>query len=189
MIGPATQADRLSIYRMRHDVYATELGQHAVQQDAMLSDALDENNVYIIAKIRGELAGFISVTPPTLGRYSIEKYVRRDELSIQLDERTYEIRILTVSRSHRHSRVAWYLMYAAFRWVEEHGGEQIIAMGRSEVLGMYQSFGAQLLRHRVVSGAVTFELMKTSVSHLRRYSNNNQPTIEKMSKHVDWKID
>src|SRR5579859_7852855 len=168
-IAPATQADRPSIYRMRHDVYATELGQHVVQQNAMLSDSLDESNIYIIAKIRGELAGFISITPPTVGRYSIEKYLGRDELSIQLDERTYELRILTVSRAHRHSRVAWYLMYAAFRWVEEHGGEQIIAMGRSEVLGMYQSFGAQLLHHRVISGAVTFELIRTSVSHLRQY--------------------
>ena len=43
------------IYRMRHDVYVTELGQHEVQQNAMLSDALDESNIYIIAKIRGEL--------------------------------------------------------------------------------------------------------------------------------------
>ena len=189
MIGPGTRADRPSIYRMRYDVYATELGQHGLQQNAMLSDALDESNSYIIAKIRGELAGFISVTPPTLGRYSIEKYLRRDQLSIQLDERTYEIRILTVSRAHRHSRVALYLMYSAFRWVEEHGGEQIIAMGRSEVLSMYQSFGAQLIGHRVVSGAVTFELIKTSVSHLRRYSNHRQSTIEKMSRYVDWKMD
>ena len=189
MIGPVTQADRPAIYRMRHDVYANELGQHEVRQNAMLSDALDESNIYIVAKIRGELAGFISVTPPTLGRYSIEKYLSRDELSIPLDERTYEIRILTVSRAHRHSRVALYLMYAAFRWVEEHGGEQIIAMGRSEILGMYQSFGAQLLGHRVVSGAVTFELIKTSVSHLRQHAIHHQSTVENMSKHVDWNMD
>ncbi len=143
---------------MRHDVYATELGQHGAQQNVMLSDALDESNIYIIAKIRDELAGFISVTPPTIGRYSIEKYLRREELSIQLDERTFEIRILTVSRAHRRSRVAACLMYAAFRWVEA-GGEQIIAMGRSaSVHG----------RDRGVSGAATFELIKTSVSQLRR---------------------
>ncbi|WP_348263300.1 histidinol-phosphate transaminase [Telmatobacter sp. DSM 110680] len=185
----ATQADRPSIYRMRHEVYATELGQHAVQPTAMLSDALDDGNIYIVAKVRSQLAGFISVTPPTLGRYSIEKYVRRDELPVELDGHTYEARILTVARAHRHSRVAWYLMYAAFRWVEEHGGEQIIAMGRSEILGMYQSFGAQLLRHRVVSGAVTYELIKTSVSDLRRYAIHHKSTIDKMSKRVDWKMD
>ena len=188
-IAPATQADRDSIYRLRHDVYATELGQHAIQENATLSDVLDESNIYITAKIRGELAGFISITPPSLGHYSIEKYLRRDELPIRLDERTYEIRILTVSRTHRHSRVASYLMYAAFRWVEEHGGEQIIAMGRSEIIGMYQSFGAQLLGRQIISGAVTFELMKTSVSHLRRYSIRHQSKIEKLCQHADWTMD
>ena len=188
-IAPATQADRLSIYQLRHDVYALELGQHRVQQDAMLSDFLDEGNVYITAKLRGELAGFISITPPGLGRYSIEKYLPREELPIRLDERTYELRILTVSRAHRRSSVAWYLMYAAFRWVEEHGGEQIVAMGRTEMLPMYQSFGAQLLGRRVVSGSVTFELMRTTVSDLRGYLIRHQSTIERMSKNVGWAMD
>jgi histidinol-phosphate/aromatic aminotransferase/cobyric acid decarboxylase-like protein len=185
----ATQADRPSIYRMRHEVYATELGQHAVQPNEMLSDALDDGNFYIVAKIHDQVAGFISVTPPALGRYSIEKYVRRDELPVDLDERTYEVRVLTVARAHRYSRAAWYLLYAAFRWVEEHSGELIIAMGRSELLGMYQSFGAQPLQHRVVSGAVTYELIQTSVSDLRRYAMHHKPTIEKMSSRVNWKMD
>lgn len=51
----------------------------------MLSDALDEGKIYITARI---LAGFISITPPGLGDYSIEKYLRRDELPIRLDDRT-----------------------------------------------------------------------------------------------------
>jgi len=155
-IALATPVDRASIYRLRHDVYASELGQHKVQPNAMLSDALDENNIYIIATVADELAGFISITVPELGRYSIEKYLNRDELPIRLDDRTYEVRILTVSPSHRHSRIAWYLMYAAFRWIDEHNGEQIIAMGRTEVLSIYESFGAQLLGRQIVSGAVTF---------------------------------
>jgi histidinol-phosphate/aromatic aminotransferase/cobyric acid decarboxylase-like protein len=187
-IALAGLADRPSIYRLRHDVYASELWQHRVQQNAMLSDALDESNTYIIATISGELAGFISITPPELGRYSIEKYLDRDELPIRLDERTYEVRILTVSPSHRNSRVAWYLMYAAFRWIDEQNGEQIIAMGRTEVLGIYETFGAELLGRQIVSGAVTFELMKTSVSHLRRLSMQRQWMIERFGDHVDWEM-
>jgi histidinol-phosphate/aromatic aminotransferase/cobyric acid decarboxylase-like protein/GNAT superfamily N-acetyltransferase len=188
-IALATEEDRTSIYRLRHDVYASELGQHMVQPNAMLSDALDECNAYITATIEGELAGFISITPPDIGRYSIEKYLRRDELPIRLDERTYEIRILTVAPAHRHSRIAWYLMYAAFRWVEEHDGEQIIAMGRTEVLAMYRSFGVELLGRQIVSGAVTFELMKTSVSDLRRLAIRHRSKIERMSEQVDWDMD
>lgn len=185
-IALGTPADRPSIYRLRHEVYAAELGQHSLRPDGMLSDALDEGNIYIIATFAGELAGFISITPPELGRYSIEKYLDRSELPIQLDDQTYEVRILTVAPSHRYSRVAWYLIYAAFRWIDEHNGEQIIAMGRTEVLSLYESFGVQLLGRQIVSGAVTFELMKTSVSHLRRLERERRSIVERFGGHVEW---
>jgi histidinol-phosphate/aromatic aminotransferase/cobyric acid decarboxylase-like protein/GNAT superfamily N-acetyltransferase len=188
-IAVAGLEDRLSIYRLRHDVYAAELGQHAVREDGVLLDALDESNIYIVATRSGQLAGFISITPPELGRYSIEKYLQRNELPIELDGRTYEVRILTVSPAHRHSGVGSYLMYAAFRWIEEHGGEQIIAMGRVEILSLYRSFGAQLLGRRIASGAVVFELMKTSVSHLRRFSIRHRSKLERLRKRIDWAMD
>lgn len=185
-IALAREEDRPQIYRMRHEVYAAELGQHQLRQDGMLSDGLDEGNIYIVATIAGELAGFISVTPPDLGRYSIEKYIRRDELPIDLDDRTYEVRVLTVSAAHRSSGIASYLMYGAFRWIEEHGGEQIIAMGRAEVLSIYQSFGAKLLGRRIVSGSVSYELMMTTVSHLQRFSVENRALIEQLAERVDF---
>ncbi|WP_162601574.1 aminotransferase class I/II-fold pyridoxal phosphate-dependent enzyme [Occallatibacter savannae] len=187
-IALAEEDDRPLIYRMRHDVYAAELGQCEVRQDGMLSDGLDGGNVYIVAKIAGELAGFISITPPELGRYSIEKYVRRDELPLMLDDRTYEVRVLTVSPAHRNSGIASYLMYGAFRWVEEHGGEQIIAMGRDEVLSIYQNFGAQLLGRRIVAGSVYYELMKTSVSELQRFSMRERALLERLQARVEWEL-
>lgn len=184
----ARQEDRPLIYRLRHEVYAAELRQHEVREDGVLSDALDESNIYIVATLSDELAGFISITPPDLGRYSIEKYVHREELPLELDDRTYEVRVLTVSPAHRRSRIASFLMYAAFRWIEEHGGEQIIAMGRTEVLSIYQSFGAQLVGQRIVSGAVTFELMKTSVSCLERFLKRNRSMLERLGERVRWEM-
>jgi histidinol-phosphate/aromatic aminotransferase/cobyric acid decarboxylase-like protein/GNAT superfamily N-acetyltransferase len=188
-IALATQEDRSLIYRLRHDIYAAELGQYEVRQDGILSDTLDEGNTYIVATISGELAGFISITPPELGRYSIEKYLDRDELPILLDDRTYEVRVLTVSPAHRNSGIASYLMYGAFRWIEEHGGEQIIAMGRDEVLSIYQSFGAQLLGRRIVSGSVSYELMMTTVSHLQQFSVQHRAKIERLGERVDFEMD
>lgn len=188
-IALAHEEDRPQIYRMRHNVYAAELGQHQIRQDGMLSDGLDEGNIYIIATVAGELAGFISITPPGLGRYSIEKYVMRDELPFDLDDRTYEVRVLTVTAAHRSSGIASYLMYGAFRWIEEHGGEQIIAMGRDEVLSIYQSFGAELVGRRIVSGSVSFELMKTSVSHLQRFSIENRAKIERLAERAQFDMD
>src|SRR6266446_7130760 len=64
VLSLATQADREVIYRLRHEVYARELGQHAASPAGQLRDALDDWNIYLVARIGGQIAGFISLTPP-----------------------------------------------------------------------------------------------------------------------------
>ncbi|MEV6156485.1 hypothetical protein AB0L53_39690 [Nonomuraea sp. NPDC052129] len=63
-IRPGSASDREWIYRLRHEVYAHELGQHPPNQAERLSDALDDGNVYIVAAHGDRPVGFISVTPP-----------------------------------------------------------------------------------------------------------------------------
>jgi len=43
--------------------------------------------------------------------------------------------------------------------VEAHGGGQIIAMGRREVLDFYRKVGLQTFGRTIQSGAVTFEFL------------------------------
>src|SRR5206468_927105 len=54
----ATEKDRETIYRLRHDVYARELAQHGENGEGRLCDALDDFNTYIVAKVGGEIVGF-----------------------------------------------------------------------------------------------------------------------------------
>src|SRR5205814_5645223 len=56
-ISLATENDRRAIYRLRHDVYARELGQHRANDEHELRDSLDSANVYIVAKRGHDLAG------------------------------------------------------------------------------------------------------------------------------------
>jgi histidinol-phosphate/aromatic aminotransferase/cobyric acid decarboxylase-like protein len=186
LAGPA---DRPEIYRMRHEVYAQELGQHKVNTEQMLTDPLDEFNAYITAHIGSELAGFISITPPGFGRYSVEKYIARDALPVTFDGTLYELRILTVARKHRSSRLAATLLYAAFRWIEERKGKQIIAMGRTDVLSIYLKHGAKYLNHQIKSGAVTFELLEASVQQLRGFAERHHRYYEKLSREVIWELE
>jgi len=77
VIRLATETDRAQIYWLRHDIYARELGQHASNSAGQLSDTIDGLNVYLVASRNGDIAGFISITPPAGGRFSVDKYVRR----------------------------------------------------------------------------------------------------------------
>src|SRR5262245_49005458 len=120
-----------------------------------LRDSLDTGNLYLIARIGNELAGFVSVTVPSQETYSIDKYFHREQLPFSMDKGVFEIRLLTVLKPHRRREVASVLMYAAFRWVESHGGKHIVAIGRREVLDMYLKAGLKEVGLSTRCGAVT----------------------------------
>jgi len=184
----ADAGERDGIYRLRHRVFADELGQHQPNQQGVLTDELDGRNVFIAASRAGELLGFVSVTPPG-STYSIDKYVDRSRLPFVVDDGTYEVRLLAVAGERRGGILAMALMYAALRWVESRGGNRVVAVGREEVLPMYRKAGLELLGHRVRSGAVTFELMAASTSHIRANAGVSGETLERLAKVVDWQLD
>ncbi len=187
-ISPANDADRERIYRIRHEVYACELGQHPENGATLLRDPLDDGNVYIAAKVAGELVGFVSITTPAQGRYSIDKYFERESLPFQVDESVYEIRLLTVLRPHRGSELAMVLMYAAFRWVEAHGGGRIVAIGRREILELYLKAGLKPVGKFTRCGAVTYDLLQESVANVRAALQQFSGMLARVEGKTDWQL-
>lgn len=188
-ISTASGDDREAIYRLRHDVYASDLRQHPTNSQGRLTDVLDTFNHYVIASWAGEVVGFISVTPPGQGRYSIDKYVDRSELPFPVDHRLYEVRLLTVAAAHRGKPIAGLLMLAALRWVESQGGNRIVAIGRREVMGMYRKVGLEPLGRQIQCGAVTFELMSATTQSLRRRLSRFAESLRKVERGIDWQLE
>ncbi|RZU54058.1 histidinol-phosphate/aromatic aminotransferase/cobyric acid decarboxylase-like protein [Krasilnikovia cinnamomea] len=186
-----TPADRDWIHRLRHEVYAQELGQHAVVPAGRLSDALDERGVvYLVATSGGTPAGFVSITPPWVGQWSLDKYLSRAELPALDAADAFEIRILTVAAPWRGTAVASLLMYAALRWVQSRGGRQVLAMGRTDLADMYRAAGLRPTGHTVVSGAVTFEVMSARVDALAtRARQRYGPVLARLGADLDWRLD
>lgn len=189
----AAPDDRAAIYRMRHSVYAAELGQHATNGQRELRDALDAFNVYLVADaagggVGGDLAGFVSVTPPGHGRYSVDKYLPRETLPFACDGGLYEVRLLTVAPAHRRTPLAGLLMLAALRYVQRCGGTRVVAIGRREVLGVYQKAGLHRLGREVSCGAVTFELLTATVAELRDTLRGYASALRKLAGRIDWQL-
>src|ERR1051326_2251019 len=158
----ASSEDRESIYRLRHAVFAQELRQHLPNSSGFLRDDLDNFNVYLLATVRNQIAGFISITPPGSHCYSIDKYFSRQSLPGPFDQGLYEIRLLTVLKPYRGRELATLLMYAAFRWIEAHGGRRVVAIGRREVVDMYRRGGLEPVGLTVRSGAVTYDVLQAT---------------------------
>lgn len=187
-VSVANTENRQAVYRMRHDVFAAELGQYESHPDGILVDSADVNSVYITASAGGELAGFIGVTPPSSPRFSVDKYLPRDEIPIPFDEGLYEVRALAVKRPLRGSHIAGCLMYAAFRWVEAHGGTHILSIGRRDVLDLYLRLGLQRVGRSFQSGAVTYELISAKVSTIATRLEWLRPRLDRMEKYVNWNL-
>lgn len=188
ILAVATPADRDEIYRLRHEVYAAELGQHSKNIAGELQDKLDDINTYLVARLDNQIAGFISITPPNLRGYSIDKYVARSALPFEFDDRLYEIRLLTVTKSFRGRELATLLMYAAFRWIEARGGTRIVAIGRREVVEMYLRSGLIPTGRSVQSGAVTYDLLHGSIDSIRERIKGFGGLIERVEGKTDWQL-
>lgn len=180
--------DRQAIYSLRHAVYATELGQHPENEDARLSDALDAFNLYVVLTVGGEMIGFVSITPPDQASYSVDKYLTRDELPFVCDSGLYEVRILTVAARYRSSTANLLLMHSALRWIEEQGGTRIMAIGRSDLLGMYTKAGFEAHTCEIKSGRVSYQLMSARVESLRAQAERSRNLLERALAEVSWRL-
>lgn len=189
VLSIANAEDLPEIYRLRHAVYASEIGQYEVRPDGILSDADDIKSTYITASLGKELVGFIGITLPISPRFSVDKYISRKKIPITFDSSVFEIRALTVKRSFRGYRIASCLMYSGFRWVQAHGGKQILSVGRREVLDMYLKLGLQRQDLSFQSGRVTYDLIIANTfdiaKNLKRYGRQ----LERMKRSVDWKME
>src|SRR6185369_13448438 len=123
---------------------------------------------------------FISLTPPGRGALSIDKYFARETLPCPIDDRLYEVRLLTVLKPHRGRELALLLMYAALRWVESHGGTRIVAIGRREIVDLYLRVGLRAVGPSTRSGAVTYDLMIATVAELRTKSGDFGAAFERL---------
>lgn len=188
ILSVAAKEERQTIYEIRHLIYAQELKQHAINPCQQLFDELDEENNYIVAKEGNEIVGFISITSPNSKKYSVDKYFFRSSIPFSFDEYLYEIRLLTVLKENRNGNIALSLMFAAFRWVQSHGGVHIVAICRAELIEMYRKAGLTPLALIAQSGNVTYELAVASIKDLQLIVNKNRSFYESLQNKIDWQL-
>ncbi|MER7719285.1 aminotransferase class I/II-fold pyridoxal phosphate-dependent enzyme [Streptomyces flaveolus] len=182
--------DMVWIHELRHRVYAEELGQHPRNSEGRLVDGLDGDNVYLVAARDAERVGFVSMTPPWVGRYGLDKYLTRAELPLLDGSDVFEVRLLTVEPQARFGAAGVLLMFAALRWIASRGGRHVVAMGRADLIGMYRAAGLRPAGRTVRSGAVDFEVLTAEVTELSRCATERHAAaLARLAAGVDWRLD
>jgi hypothetical protein len=167
IIRRGREDDRLRIFRKRHEVFATELGQHPENEAGELSSPLDECNDYVVAEQGDALIGFVSLTPPGHPHYAIERYWPRDTLPFQLDKSVIEIRLLVIDREWRRSRLSYVLCWAAWRSAYALGVRHIVCTGHDWTTKFYMSVGFERVGQPAQAGAMSFELLIADMERMR----------------------
>lgn len=189
-VRTATPDDLDWIYRLRHRVYAEELAQHSSDPSGQLRDGLDGNNAYLVVAAGPTPVGFVSLTPPWVGRYGLNKYLTRKEFPLLDSDGVFEVRLLTVEPAWRGAGVASLLMYAALRWTSSRGGRTIVAMGRTDLLDMYRAVGLVATGRVVRSGAVEFEVMTATIADVRALvMGTYRGALDELMAGVTWSLD
>ena len=184
----ASESDRQEIYKIRHNVYAKELQQQKENSNCELRDELDMHNHYIVAKHDQSVVGFVSITPPTSTKYSVDKYFSRSTIPYVFDDYLYEIRLLTIIEQKRKGSLALALMFASFRWVQSHGGKYIVSICRSDILAMYKKAGLFPVNRKVLSGKVMYDLCVAEVDSLDTHVQQNVVRYKAFQSKIDWKL-
>ena len=188
ILSIASVQDKQAIYKIRHNIYARELHQHVINTNQQLSDELDVENNYIVARHENEIIGFVSITSPGSIKYSVDKYFSRSVIPFVFDELLYEVRLLTVLKENRNSNVALVLMFAAFRWVQSHGGLNIVAICRRDLIEMYCKAGLKPLGVTAQSGKVTYELSVACIEDLKMLVEKKLSFYEALRNKIDWQL-
>lgn len=147
-------SDLDDVARIRHDVYASELGQYAERDDRRLPEPRDANRVLIGAFCDDALVGYVGVTMPG-GAYSVETHGFSKPA-----ENSYEIRALCVSKEFRGMGLGKSLIRAALKFARRSGGEEIVAMAREELVDAYASHGMKRTKERACVNGVWYRLIR-----------------------------
>lgn len=185
----ATQADMREINRIRHEIYAEELGQFDLRSDGILKDRPDVESIYITAIESGRLVGFVGVTPPESPSYSVDHYLSRSDIPFPFGNDLYEIRALTVVDPARGSLVAPALMYAAFRWAQALGGKQLVAIGHEKVKPIYVRLGMRPFGRKFICGNLEYEPLAALVENIETELTRFDARLNRLESQIDWQLE
>ena len=127
------------IHRLNYETFVEEIPQHHPNPERRLVDKFHENNIYIICQKGRELIGMVTVR----GRrpFSLDAKLANLDSYLPPARSICEIRLLTVRKEYRRTRVARDLLEAAGAYCKEHGYDLAVISGILNQQKLYRHMG------------------------------------------------
>ena len=163
------------ISHLRHTVFSDELSQYETQESGRLEDP---GQHFICLILKEKFIGYVSLNFSTEKGFRMKKYFTKDAMdtlatNFHPDCTVHEIRGLTLAKQFRGKGLGLKLMLASLKFSEQNGATDLIAMGHTEALPLYNSIGMNILmEHSSEAGEVKFYPMHLSVDEAMRQASN-----------------
>ncbi|MFW6158254.1 MAG: aminotransferase class V-fold PLP-dependent enzyme [Planctomycetota bacterium] len=129
------------IHQLNYQTFVEEIPQHEPNEKRALVDKFHRENTYVIALDGGKLAGMVAVR----GKRPFSLDQKLDNLDAYLPSgcSPCEIRLLSVDKNYRRSRVFYGLMTTLARYSREQGYDFAVISGTLRQTKLYKHIGFQ----------------------------------------------
>jgi len=127
------------IYELNYDSFVEEIPQHEPNPDEKLIDKFHEENIYIICLKEKTLAGMLCIR--TQRPFSLDKKLDNLDSYLPEHESVCEIRLFTVNRKYRGSKIALGLMLEMGNYAVAHRHDLALISGSVRQQKLYRRVG------------------------------------------------
>jgi len=154
----ATSKDEAEqIHRLNYETFVEEIPQHAPNTTRRLVDRFHDDNTYLICLRGGELVGMVAVRG--VRPFSLDQKLPNLDSYLPAAERICELRLLTVRRQYRGTRILYGLMAMVGRYSALERFDLAIISGFIRQLQLYRHLGFVAFGPLVGTPQVQFQPM------------------------------
>jgi predicted N-acetyltransferase YhbS len=136
------------IHQLNYATFVEEIPQHPANSEQLLVDKFHDENIYFICLTENrELAGMICLREKR--PFSLDKKIENMDDYLPKKEPKCEIRLLSVKKTFRNSKVFYGLMKLLFTYCKAKGFEIAVMSGTSRQLKLYQHLGFKTFAYAV----------------------------------------
>lgn len=170
-VTKASSKDFEAIHKFNHEVFSSELQQHATNDAATLIDKHHDRNTYFVARKQNQIIGMVCITKPGADGFSVQQKMTNPASINKYFDTGVELRLLAVKREYRGSNVMWKLLRAVVKEVLEKNIQIAFISGIESRIAMYEKMGFVAIDKPCKSGKQSFVPMQMTFAEMDKLRN------------------
>ena len=154
------------INKLNYQTFVEEIPQHDSQQNSfkVLVDKFDDENIYFIAKSNDNIIGMLAFRHQR--PFSLDFKISNLDNYINKDNKYCEVRLLSVKKEFRNSKVALSLMTTVIEHAMDQGFNTALISAYKKQIPLYKEFGCKSFSKPIIINNLEFQPMYVELSKL-----------------------